>query len=119
LQLPKAIIDLPIERNPKSPQSFRVGETGKAAQTEYEVVEENENLTLIKLRPTTGRTHQLRVHLSHLNHPIVGDDFYGGKKASRMFLHAELLELTLPDKTRQVFEAKLPKVFKTYLENND
>lgn len=116
MHLPKALIDLPIERNPKSPQSFRVGATGKSAQTEYLVLEETSNYSLLKLQPTTGRTHQLRVHLSHLNHPIVGDSFYGGKPANRMYLHAETLELTLPDKTRKIFEVKTPKLFNTFLQ---
>jgi 23S rRNA pseudouridine1911/1915/1917 synthase len=111
LEQPHAIIDMPIERNPKKPQTFRAGASGKTAQTEYLVEEVGESLSLLLLKPTTGRTHQLRVHLSHLKHPIVGDNLYGGKPADRMYLHAFSLELTLPNHERKVFDAPLPPEF--------
>jgi RluA family pseudouridine synthase len=113
----EAIIDLPIERNPKAPQSFRVGPSGKSASTEYSVLSSNDNSSLIELRPTTGRTHQLRVHLAHLGHPIVGDTIYKGKPADRLYLHAKSLEITLPSKERKVFEVPLPKEFKLYMNH--
>jgi 23S rRNA pseudouridine1911/1915/1917 synthase len=118
LNLPKAIIDLPIERNPKSPQSFRVGPGGKAAQTEYSELEDSDRYTMLELRPATGRTHQLRVHLSHLGHPIVGDSLYKGPKANRLYLHALSLELTLPSKERKVFNSPLPKEFKILMSHD-
>ncbi len=108
----EAIINLPIERNPKKPQTFRVGVNGKEAITQYEVEKSNDLLSLVKLMPQTGRTHQLRVHLSYLDHPILGDIFYGGKAADRMYLHAYTLEVTLPSKERKVFKADLPKEFR-------
>jgi 23S rRNA pseudouridine1911/1915/1917 synthase len=111
----QAIIDMPIERNPKKPQTFRVGANGKSAQTAYKVLQTNGQLSLLELQPTTGRTHQLRVHLEHLGHPIVGDTFYGGKPAERLFLHARSLELTLPNKQRKVFEIPTPKDFEELL----
>ncbi|MEI9914151.1 MAG: RluA family pseudouridine synthase [Candidatus Saccharibacteria bacterium] len=117
LSHPQAIIDLPIERNPKAPQSFRVGAGGKSALTEYTVLDTNDKFSLIELRPTTGRTHQLRVHLAHLGHPIVGDNIYKGKPADRMYLHAKSLEITLPNKERKTFEAPLPKEFKLYMSH--
>jgi len=107
----QAIIDMPIERNPKRPQFFRVGSNGKSAVTAYEVIKANEHYSLVKLEPTTGRTHQLRVHLQHLGHPIVGDTFYGGKAAERLYLHAQKLELTLPNRTRKVFSVEMPEEF--------
>jgi len=107
----EAIIDMPIERNPRHPQTFRVGVRGKAAVTAYEVVKTANGYSLLKLQPTTGRTHQLRVHLAHLGHPIVGDTLYGGEPADRLFLHALSLEITLPNKQRRTFEAPLPKEF--------
>jgi 23S rRNA-/tRNA-specific pseudouridylate synthase len=61
--------------------------------------------------PKTGRTHQLRVHLKYLGHPIVGDTIYDGESAPRLFLHAERLEITLPNRQRKVFEAPLPPEF--------
>lgn len=108
LEPKEAILKLPIERNPKSPQTFRVGAGGKYAETAYEVIEYLPKYTLVELRPYTGRTHQLRVHMTYLGHPIVGDRFYGAKPAERLFLHAASLELTLPNKKRETFRAPLP-----------
>lgn len=115
LKEPEAIIDMPIERNPKKPQTFRVGSNGKAALTPYKVLKTNGKLSLLQLEPTTGRTHQLRVHLEHLGHPIVGDTFYGGKVAERLFLHAQTLEITLPSRERKVFKVPVPTEFKDLL----
>jgi 23S rRNA pseudouridine1911/1915/1917 synthase len=106
-----AIIDMPIERNPKKPQTFRVGSNGKAAITEYWVRGEGNGMSLVELRPQTGRTHQLRVHLREIGHPIVGDPLYGNKPAGRLYLHAEQLEITLPSRARQTFIAPLPAIF--------
>lgn len=112
LALPEAIIDMPIARNPKKPQTFRVGSNGKPAVTAYKVLKTNGKRSLIELQPTTGRTHQLRVHLAHIKHPIVGDTFYHGPAADRLFLHARSLEITLPDRQRKIFSSPLPKEFK-------
>lgn len=107
----KASIDMPIERNPKKPQTFRVGPNGKAAVTNYKVLETGEQYSLVELRPVTGRTHQLRVHLAQLDHPIVGDVLYGGEVAERTYLHALSLEITLPNGQKQTFTAPLPPEF--------
>ncbi len=115
LKEPEAIIDMPIERNPKQPQTFRVGSNGKAAVTAYTVLQHNDQYSLVELRPRTGRTHQLRVHLKQLGHPILGDTLYDGQTASRLFLHAQELELTLPNKKRQVFTVSAPPEFKERL----
>lgn len=107
-----AHLDLPIERNPKQPQTFRVGANGKSAFTEYRVLKSNDTESLVELKPTTGRTHQLRVHLEHIGHPIIGDVLYGGKKADRLFLHAQSLEITLPEGgVRKTFTSEVPKEF--------
>ena len=111
-KLEKARIDLPIARNPKKPATFKVSSNGKVAITDYKVLKTNENYALIELMPKTGRTHQLRVHLNYINCPILGDKVYGAKKADRMYLHAEKLEITIPNKGKITFEAKLPKEFK-------
>jgi 23S rRNA pseudouridine1911/1915/1917 synthase len=117
-ELETAIIDAPIERNPKKPQTFRVGASGKPAQTHYKVVEKFEKngskYSFIELNPVTGRTHQLRVHLKHIRHPIVGDSIYG-HSGSHMFLHAASLEVTLPGGARKTFEAPLPKIFDDFM----
>lgn len=111
----EALIDLPIERNPRQPQMFRVGQNGKPSQTSYKVlqtIQQNESVdSILELKPTTGRTHQLRVHLDYMKHPIVGDTFYEGRAAERLFLHAHQLEITLPNKQRQTFTAPVPEIF--------
>lgn len=112
-------IDVPIERNPKKPATFRAGINGKTAQTDFSVLDvfegANGNLySTVALYPKTGRTHQLRVHLAYLKHPIVGDEFYGGETADRLMLHAQKLELTLPSRERRVFEAPVPKVITNF-----
>jgi 23S rRNA pseudouridine1911/1915/1917 synthase len=111
LEPDEAIIDMPIERNPKAPAMFRVGPNGKSAVTHYKVIQHSEPYSLLELAPTTGRTHQLRVHLNKIGHPIVGDTFYDGEPAERLFLHAEKLEITLPNHERQTFTAPLPQEF--------
>jgi len=106
-----AIIDMPIERNSKTPQFYRVGANGKTAMTEYWVRGQNDQYSLLELKPQTGRTHQLRVHLAHLGHPILGDAIYGGSEADRLYLHAESLEITLLSRERKTFKAELPSSF--------
>lgn len=107
----EAVIDMPIERNPKKPQTFRVGSNGKPAVTAYKVIQTGDGLSLVELKPETGRTHQLRVHLAQIGHPIVGDSFYGGNVADRLFLHARELEITIPSKQRKTFNVPVPTEF--------
>ena len=106
-----AVIDMPIERNPKAPATFRVGPNGKHAITQYQTIRSNGIYSLLELKPETGRTHQLRVHLAYQGHQIVGDVLYNGEPASRLFLHALSLEITLPNRERHSFEAPLPPEF--------
>lgn len=110
-KLSEAVIDLPIGRNPKKPSQFRVDPNGKSATTEYKVLASNGKRSLIELKPVTGRTHQLRVHMSHIGTPIHGDKVYGGASADRMYLHAAKLELTIPDGQRMLFVAEIPDEF--------
>jgi len=117
MELPEAIIDMPIERNPKLPQTFRVGVNGRSAVTAYKVIESHDKYTLLELRPETGRTHQLRVHLTHLKRPIVGDTLYGGLVADRLYLHAQELELTLPSRERKVFTVPIPTEFRQLMKS--
>jgi 23S rRNA pseudouridine1911/1915/1917 synthase len=107
----QAIINLPIRRNAKRPTTFLVEAGGREAVTSYRVVDMNNKYSLIELKPQTGRTHQLRVHLAHLGHPIVGDRVYG-HEADRLYLHAAELGITLPSSERKVFKSPLPKEFK-------
>lgn len=108
----KAIIDLPIARNPAAPSTFRVDPSGKSAQTTYEVIASNGKQSLVLLQPKTGRTHQLRIHLEYINTPISGDRVYGrANKEGRLYLHAYSLEVTLPGGNRTSFTAPLPEEF--------
>lgn len=113
----EAIIDVPIDRNPKAPSSFRADPKGKTAQSHYIVQLRGKNHDELLLRPQTGRTHQLRVHLSHVGHPIVGDQLYGGEQAERLLLHAFQLEITLPGGERKTFEAPIPPEFRSAAES--
>ncbi|MCL2869344.1 RluA family pseudouridine synthase [Candidatus Saccharibacteria bacterium] len=131
LKQPAALIDLPIARNLKKPTTFMVDSNGRTAQTKYEVLQVGKKYSLIKLTPTTGRTHQLRVHLAYLGHPIVGDRVYNSvckglpcKTESfkewpckgRLYLHAGELEITLPGGKRTTFTSPLPPEFKEKLD---
>lgn len=107
----EAIIDIPIARNPRSPKVFRADNNGKNALTKYKVIKDTGHMQMVELKPITGRTHQLRVHMSHLGHPIVGDTFYKGAKAPRLLLHALELEITVPSGVRKTFRSKLPDDF--------
>jgi 23S rRNA pseudouridine1911/1915/1917 synthase len=89
----KGRIDKPIGQDRHHSTRRRVSDTGDPAVTHFEVIERLSNHTLVRLRLETGRTHQIRVHLSSINHPIAGDGLYGGKRAviSRQALHGERL----------------------------
>lgn len=96
----KGIIMAKIGRDRHHPTRRRVSNTGDPAVTHYEVVRyyPKKQITLVKLKLDTGRTHQIRVHLSHLGHPIVGDALYGGKPddINRQALHAERIQFIHP-----------------------
>ena len=111
-----AIINIPLARNLKKPTTFMPDPNGREAITEYKIIQHGEKRALLELRPKTGRTHQLRVHLAHIGTPILGDPVYNpkGTKAKRMYLHAQSLEITIPGKEhceRMTFTADLPKDF--------
>ena len=96
-------IDAPIDRHPKEDHRIAVVATGKESITHYEVIEYYRSVSLVKVELETGRTHQIRVHFSALNHPLVGDTTYGadpvlGKKMkmSRPWLHALELRFNHP-----------------------
>lgn len=110
-KLDEGLIDIPIARNPKSPSTFRAAPNGKSAETYYKVLAQHADGTaLVCLKPRTGRTHQLRVHMAHIGAPIVGDRVYG-TKGERLMLHAWHIEVTLPDGERHTFTAPVPTEF--------
>ncbi len=73
-------IDAPISRNPNKPEKMAVVEGGKPSVTHYKVIENFKGYSFVELELETGRTHQIRVHMAHIGHPIVNDTLYGGKK---------------------------------------
>jgi 23S rRNA pseudouridine1911/1915/1917 synthase len=96
-------IDAPIDRHPKEDHRFAVVATGKESITHYEVIEYYRSVSLVKVELETGRTHQIRVHFSALNHPLVGDTTYGADpvlgtkmQMSRPWLHALELRFNHP-----------------------
>jgi 23S rRNA pseudouridine1911/1915/1917 synthase len=127
----KGSVHLPLARDHLERKRFAVTAGGKKAETSWEVeklfkkvLRENvdnsryQGFSLVRLRPRTGRTHQIRVHFSHLKHPIVGDDRYTGSKRSRedkkwcarQFLHAYELRLLHPRTAKRVtFKAELAR----------
>ena len=107
------LVDLPLIVDwPNRPLQHVNHETGRPAQTEWRVVRAGKGETRVRLMPLTGRTHQLRVHMLALGHPILGDPFYAtgpARDLPRMMLHAETLQLRHPDGGAGVrFTAKCP-----------
>jgi 23S rRNA pseudouridine1911/1915/1917 synthase len=113
---PEGLIDMPIDRNPAKPQTFHISQTGKQAQTSYTTAATNNTYSLLYLSPKTGRTHQLRVHLQELGHPIVGDELYGTESAERLLLHAKSLRIKLPSGDVKTFISSLPDIFRKYVD---
>lgn len=108
-------IDAPIGRDPTRPRRMAVQPHGRPAQTEFRVLERDDERTLLLVCPLTGRTHQIRVHLRYIGHPVVGDSLYGKRMEGRLLLHAWRIELTHPASGRRVrFEAPIPAEFPTY-----
>ena len=96
-----------------------VTENGKIAISNYEVLDESKNYSLVKVRIETGRTHQIRVHMKSLNHPILGDSTYGNSSdgIDRQMLHAYRLKFTHPiSKKEMVVTAPIPEDFKRALK---
>ena len=119
-------VDLPIGRHPVDRKRMTViksGENAREAVTHYEVIQSYGQITYLKLKLETGRTHQIRVHMSHLGHALLGDEVYSSSKTlfekqhaplfDGQILHAKRLSLTHPKtKERMTFECELPENFK-------
>ncbi len=119
-------IDQPIRRDPvrRTRMTARPGRAGRSALTEYSVLRRWERFTLLEVRIATGRTHQIRVHLSGVGHPVVGDRLYGAPARveglpalDRFFLHAHRVRFASPSTGRQVtVEAPLPAELQRWIE---
>ncbi|HAX49757.1 MAG TPA: RluA family pseudouridine synthase, partial [Bacteroidetes bacterium] len=133
----KGRIEKPLGRNPKDRKKFAVVDGGKNAITDYEVVKEYDFTSLVSLRLHTGRTHQIRVHLSSMGHPVFGDIDYGGTEPHgiqlssnlkhrinnllelmpRQALHAKVLGFTHPITGKPLrFESELPDDMKKLIK---
>ena len=127
-------INVPIGRLPWNRKRFGVLAGGREAVTEYQVLSilylvsngKREPLSLVRLFPKTGRTHQIRVHLSYIGHPIFADPLYGGRKIARddrkilprVFLHAETISFIDPKTNQKVsYKSELPKELKKFLNS--
>ena len=107
----EGLIDAPIGRHPGLRQRMAVTEAGRPAQTRYRVLAQAPGLSLVEAFPRTGRTHQIRVHLASVGHPVVADALYGrpDPRIGRQALHAAAISLDHPaDGRRLRFEAPLP-----------
>ena len=112
------LIDLPIRREAEESVKRICSEDGKPSSTEYEVVAHKNGFSFLKLRLITGRTHQIRVHLSHLKHPIVGDLLYGGDGLiNRQALHAWRISFVHPvEKIPLAVTAPVPEDMRRFLK---
>ena len=116
----KSKIEGPISRNIKNRKKMSINSTGKEAVTYYETIKYFENYTLICALPETGRTHQIRVHMAAIGHPIAGDNLYGGRVdfIKRQFLHAYSIKISMPESNNiETFTANLPEDLTYTLEN--
>ncbi len=107
----KGFIEAPIGRDPHNRKRMAVVEKGRDARTEYRVLKYVGDYSLLEIRLETGRTHQIRVHLSAIGYPVVGDATYGVKSPflSRQFVHASRLGFRLPSSDKYIeFESRLP-----------
>ncbi len=121
----RGIIEAPIGRDPHHRKRMTIVETGKEASTQYQVERYLGNYTLLEVTPKTGRTHQIRVHLSAIGYPVVGDLVYGTKcrreaiasGVRRQFIHAYRLGFRLPSTNEyQEFTSPLPVDLEQVLE---
>ena len=120
----KGRIETFIVRDPKDRKRFAVAGQGRAALTLYSVLKTWRRHSLVLLRPKTGRTHQLRVHMRHLGHPIVGDPLYGLSDPlfpqAGLMLHARSLSIILPgERGERLFKAALPQRFAAMIRRFD
>lgn len=112
-ETPEGVINAPIGRDPAQRKRMAVRHDGREAITEFRVVEHYADYSLVEVYPKTGRTHQIRVHLAFIGHPVAGDTVYGRRKQAirlkRHFLHAAAITFTRPGSSEAITaEAPLP-----------
>ena len=115
-------IDMPIGRDKKDRQKMGIDKEGKPATTHFQVLERFNDNTLVKCQLVSGRTHQIRVHMAAINHPVEGDPLYAGRNYDKLYKNGQLLtayklKLIHPSsKKEMVFEIDLPDYFKEVLD---
>jgi len=117
-------VDSPIGRHPHKRKEMTILETGRQALTHFEVLDSSEGFSLVKAKPVTGRTHQIRVHLKSLNTPVLGDPIYGPEKlsrkvgAKRTLLHAYHLTFPHPSTGEKIkITAPIPDDFQRWVDS--
>ncbi|MBE5769033.1 MAG: RluA family pseudouridine synthase [Clostridiales bacterium] len=119
---PSGRVNAPIDRSRKDRKKMAVDESGREAITDWKVLREGRGVSLLDVHILTGRTHQIRVHMKHIGHPVCGDPIYGsprGAKVPRLMLHAWSLTFTHPSTCeRMTFTAPLPPEFEKGLAGN-
>ncbi len=119
-----ATINMPIARSKKDRKKMDVDKNGKEAITHFKVIKRYQDCTLLEINIETGRTHQIRVHLSHIGYPIIGDDVYSNGKnkwnIEGQCLHAKCLDFKHPITGKELhIEAPIPEYFEKILEELD
>ena len=120
----EATINMPIGRSTKDRKKMAVRKDGKEAITHFKVLKRYPKYTLLEIKIDTGRTHQIRVHMAEIGHPVVGDTVYSNGKndfgIDSQMLHAKSLDFTHPTTGKRMhLEAELPKYFKDILEGEE
>lgn len=110
----EGLIDAPIGRDPACPTRMAIHPQGRVALSEFRVLARYDATTLLLVSPRTGRTHQIRVHLHYIGHPVVGDPLFG-REGERLMLHAWRIGFTHPTEGKPIrFEAPVPPEFPKY-----
>lgn len=120
----EATIDMPIGRSEKDRKKMAVDKNGKNAVTHFKVIKRYNNYTLLDIKIDTGRTHQIRVHLAEIGHPVVGDEVYSNGKnefgVKGQMLHAKSLDFEHPITEKKMhLEAEVPEYFKRVINELD
>lgn len=119
LEEPSGIIDLPIDDSDPAVHKSFIAESGQPSVTEYETIATNGVLSAVRVRPKTGRTHQIRVHFSYIGHPLCGDELYGGslEHIGRQALHRSRMVFEHPiNRSVLRFKSPLPEDMQKLLE---
>ncbi len=116
----KGTIDVPLKKDEKHFDKISASEDGKKAITHFKVLKRYKDYTLLSLNLETGRTHQIRAHMSYMGYPIYNDPVYNNKKATEFgqFLHSKEIDFIHPiTKEKLHYECELPKEFKEFIDN--